>query len=86
MTIQAADIGVLQTAYKWASFTARVRQTMTGDERSALVIVEQADPFAEGRADVTIALDGGAPVTLPVSAKNLDVRTAAPAAPGRRRE
>jgi len=86
MAIQAADIGVLQTMDKWASFTARVRQAMTGDERSALVIVEQADPFDEGRATVTISFDGGLPITLPASAKTANIRTAAPAAPARRRE
>jgi hypothetical protein len=84
--IRAADVGVLQAMDKWASFTAHVRQAMTGEERSALVIVEQADPFAEGRATVTISLDGGAPMTLPVAATGVSIRTAAPAAPARRRE
>ena len=84
--IRADAVGVLQTTEKWASFTVRVQQAMTGEERSALVIVEQADPFAEGGATVTIALDGGAPMTVPAAAKNLTIRTAAPAAPVRRRE
>jgi len=63
-TLVATELGVLQTADKWATFTARVRQSMTGEERSALLIVEHADPFDEGRATVTIALDGGSPVTM----------------------
>jgi N-acyl-D-aspartate/D-glutamate deacylase len=82
--IRADDVGVLQTMDKWASFTAHVRQAMTGEERSALVIVEQADPFAAGGATVTISLDGGAPMTLPLAATS--IRTAVPAAPARRRE
>jgi N-acyl-D-aspartate/D-glutamate deacylase len=63
-TLVATELGVLQTADKWATFTARVRQSMTGEERSALLIVEHADPFDEGRATMTIALDGGSPVTM----------------------
>jgi hypothetical protein len=84
--IVATDIGVLQTRDKWASFTARVRNGMTGEERSALVIVEQADPFDEGRSTVTIALDGGVPITLQALPKTVNIRTAAPASRGRRRE
>jgi N-acyl-D-amino-acid deacylase len=84
--IRAADVGVLQTMDKWASFTAYVRQAMTGEERPALIIVEQADPFADGRATVTISFDGGAPMTLPLAATSVSIRTAAPAAPARRRE
>ncbi|OLE83502.1 MAG: hypothetical protein AUF76_06240 [Acidobacteria bacterium 13_1_20CM_2_65_9] len=63
-TLVATELGVLQTADKWATFTARVRQSMTGEERSALLIVEHADPFDAGRATVTIALHGGSPVTM----------------------
>jgi N-acyl-D-amino-acid deacylase len=86
-TIAADELGVLQTASRWASFTARVRQAMTGEARSALVIVEEADPFANGRPTVTIALDGGAPFTVASSPKAVDIRTLAPpAAPARRRE
>src|SRR5262245_22372339 len=86
-TLSSGDVGVLQTTDNWASFTARVRQAMTGEERSALVIVEQADPFAEGRATVIVSLDGGAPMTLSAQAKSVSIRTAASAgAPARRRE
>ena len=85
-TMRAEDFGVLQTTERWASFTARVHQAMTGEERSALVIVEQADPFDEGRATVTISLDGGTPITLPATAKSVNIRTAPPSAPARRRE
>ena len=84
-TVATEEIGVLQTTDTCASFTARVRHAMTGEERSALVIVEQADPFDEGRATVTISLDGGPPFTVPGVAKT-SIRTAAPAAAGRRRE
>ena len=84
--IRAADLGVLQTTDKWACFTAYVRQAMTGEERPALIIVEQADPVADGRATVTISFDDGAPITLQLPATSVSIRTAAPAVPARRRE
>jgi len=83
---RAAELGVLQTTDKWASFTARVRDATTGDERSALVIVEEADAFDGGQATMTMSLDGAAATTIRVPATNVDVRTAAAPAPARRRE
>src|SRR5262245_41793806 len=85
-SIRGEELGVLQTTDKWASVTARVRQAMTGEERSALVIVEQADPVSDGDATVTISLDGGAPITVRAAAKNVNIRTAAPAVRAPRRE
>jgi hypothetical protein len=58
-TMEAIEFGVLQTADKWVSLSARVRLRPSGEERSAIVIIEQADPFADGRPrTVTITLDG----------------------------
>ena len=58
-TLEATEFGVIQTAEKWASFTAIVRARPSGEERSAIVTVEFADPFVDGRPKtVTIAVDG----------------------------
>ena len=58
-TFEATELGVLQTADRWASFTARVRTLPSRDERSAIVIVEFADPFVAGQPrTVTIVVDG----------------------------
>jgi N-acyl-D-aspartate/D-glutamate deacylase len=58
-TLEAVELGVLQTADHWASVSARVRSRASGEERSALVIFEFADPFVDGRPrTVTITLDG----------------------------
>jgi len=57
--VESTDLGILQTADKWASFTARVRDTKSGLEHAALVIVEDADPFVVGHPrTVTVSLDG----------------------------
>jgi len=59
VTFVATEWGVLQTADKWASFTARVSTPSSREERSAIVIVEFADPFAAGQPrTVTIVVDG----------------------------
>jgi len=66
-TIEAVSLGVLQTADRWASFTARVRVAPAGAERSALVIVEDADPTLDGRPrTVSIQVDGGPAIAGPV--------------------
>jgi hypothetical protein len=57
--LEATSFGVLQTADQWASVTARVHSRRSGDERSAVAIVEFADPFVDGRPKtVTITVDG----------------------------
>src|SRR5262245_54577353 len=84
-TVRTEEIGVLQTTDKWASFTARVRDA-AGDERSALVIVEEADPFNEGQPTVTVVVDGGPATSIRVPALSVDLRTAAAPSPARRRE
>ena len=58
-TMESIELGVLQTADKWVSLSARVRMRPSGEERSAIVIIELADPFVDGRPrTVTIMLDG----------------------------
>jgi hypothetical protein len=89
LNVQSVAVGVLQTMDKWASFTARVRDVVSGpggEERTALVIVEEADPFDEGKATVTVSVDGGPPTSVRVAAASVDLRTAAAAAPASRRE
>jgi len=55
----AVDIGVLQTTKDWASVTAMLRVNSSGDVRAATIIVEHADPFADGHPrTVTVAIDG----------------------------
>jgi len=82
------EVGVLQTADKWASFTARVRGLDGEPERSALVIVDQEDPFAEGKsATVLISIEGlDDSIRGELSPTAVDIRTAAPPASARRRE
>jgi hypothetical protein len=58
-TFEATEWGVLQTTDKWASFTARVSTPSSREDRSAIVIVEFADPFVAGQPrTVTIVVDG----------------------------
>ena len=57
-TLEAIALGVLQTAEGWVSLTARVRMRPSGEERSAIIIIHRADPFADGQTTVTITLDG----------------------------
>jgi len=66
-TFEAAELGVLQTADKWASFSARVRARPSGEERSAVVIVEYADPFEPGHPKtVAITVHGATFLTGPL--------------------
>jgi len=58
-TLEVTDVGVIQTAEKWASVTASVRAQPSGERRSVIVIVESADPFVDGRPrTATIIVDG----------------------------
>jgi hypothetical protein len=58
---EASDIGVLQTAKDWSAFTAIVRTGPALEPTAVTVIVEQADPFADGHPrTVTIRSAGGA--------------------------
>jgi N-acyl-D-amino-acid deacylase len=58
MRIDATDVGVLQTAGRWESFTAMVRMA-AGDAQAATVILEHTDPFTAGSPrTLTVALQG----------------------------
>jgi hypothetical protein len=58
---EASDIGVLQTAKDWSAFTAIVRTGPAVAPTAVTVIVEQADPFADGHPrTVTVRGAGGA--------------------------
>jgi hypothetical protein len=63
-TLDAIEIGVLQTAKDWASVTAMVRDKSSGAAHAATIIVEHADPFVDGRPrTVTIAVEGRPRIT-----------------------
>ena len=53
-----ADQVSIETAERWVSLTARVRMLPAGEERSMIMIIHRADPFADGQTTVTITLDG----------------------------
>ena len=57
-TMEATELSVLQTTEKWAALTARVRLRPSGEERSAIVIVDRGDPASPGVTHVTVAVDG----------------------------
>jgi len=78
--VTPTELGVLQTTDAWASFTARVLTADGRPERSALVIVEQADPFVDGQpATVTVSIDGTSRIVGRLSPAAVSIRTAAPA-------
>jgi N-acyl-D-aspartate/D-glutamate deacylase len=57
--LETTELGTLQTAPGWASFTARIRNRATDGEGLATVIVERADPFVAGRPPTVIVdVDG----------------------------
>jgi N-acyl-D-amino-acid deacylase len=62
--LEATDLGVLQTTKDWASVTAMVRARPSGEAHAAILIVEQADPFVDGRPrTITIDVDGRPRIT-----------------------
>ena len=62
--LEATDLGVLQTTRDWASVTAMVRARPSGEARAAILIVEHADPFVDGRPrTITIDVDGRPRIT-----------------------
>ena len=52
------EAGLLQTAGKWASVTARVRALATGEERAALLIVDAGNPLRPDAA-LRVEIEGG---------------------------
>ena len=56
--VQSTDLGLLQTADRWATFTSRARVSSSPEERSCTVIVERSDPLVPGRATVNVSAEG----------------------------
>jgi hypothetical protein len=56
--IEATELGSVQVAERWASFSGRARVSPSGAERPFTVIVDQADPLQSGTATVWVHLDG----------------------------
>ena len=62
--LETSDVGVLQTTKDWASFTARIAPRPDSADLFVTVIVERADPFADGRpTSVTIDIDDRGGIT-----------------------
>ena len=59
---EASDLGVLQTAKDWASFTAVVRMRPALEPAAATIIVEHADPFVDRHPRTVTVRVGGLPV------------------------
>jgi N-acyl-D-amino-acid deacylase len=63
----ATNWGVLQTTDGWASFTAR-GLTAGGDERSAFVVLDTADPTTEvGSINLMVVIEGMEPIMATVT-------------------
>ncbi len=55
-------LGTLQTTTGWASITGIGRRAGSPDERGFVLIVDGADPFADGASTVRLSVDGTPPV------------------------
>ena len=70
--IDMKTVSLLQTADKWASFTGR-SQLRRGDVfRSITVTIEQSDPFADGRATVTVDVEATYRLTGSLASANVE--------------
>ena len=58
ITIESIELGLLQVADRWASFTARARSMPSGEQRAVTVVLDQADPWAAGTTRVIVEMDG----------------------------
>jgi len=56
-TIEATEVGLLQVADKWASFTARARWMPSNEQRAITVIVDEGYPAAPGTHVIVEAED-----------------------------
>jgi N-acyl-D-amino-acid deacylase len=74
-TIDATEFGVLQTADRWASFTARARWMPSREERAITVIVDEGDPAAPNRTEVIVEAEDA---TVAAGALQGRARLAAP--------
>lgn len=57
-TIEATELGVIQVAERWATFSGRARVSASGPALPFRVIVDQADPFQSGAATVWVDAEG----------------------------
>jgi hypothetical protein len=55
--IQSTDLGQLQTANRWATFTGRALLPISSEEKAFTVIVEQADPLVPNQATVNVSAE-----------------------------
>jgi N-acyl-D-aspartate/D-glutamate deacylase len=70
LKLEAVEFGLLQTTADWASVTARVRMA-SGEERSAVAILNTADPRNRIPPSVTVLIEGEPPVTLQVDTSTI---------------
>ena len=77
MVVEALQLGVLQAADDWASFTARVKVSPSGEERTAVVIVEGRDPWLPDKAaTVAVSVDGQPEIITRLSPGSVKITTA----------
>jgi hypothetical protein len=69
--IDMKNPGLLQTTAKWASFTGRAALRPGEPPQAITVIVEQADPFDDGRATVTVDGEAGYRLSGAIAAESL---------------
>ena len=60
MTVAAGQLGVLQSADGWSSFTGLARVAGGADDRAFTAIVDRRDPSAPGMATVVVMVEGEA--------------------------
>jgi N-acyl-D-amino-acid deacylase len=58
LMIEATELGIVQVAERWASFSGRARVSPSGAERPFTVTVDQVDPFQSSTATVWVHLEG----------------------------
>ena len=78
VTIEATELGILQVADRWATFSGRARVSPSSAERPFRVIIDQADPFQSGAATIWINLEALPDVTVPVAANDVQIAPASP--------
>ncbi len=61
MAIATMQLGVLQSADGWSSFTGVARVAGGGDDRAFTAIVDRRDPVAPGVATIVVLIEGEAP-------------------------
>jgi N-acyl-D-amino-acid deacylase len=72
ISVEATELGVLQTADGWASFTGVVQGH--GRERALLVVIEEADPTLEDATTVAVEIEGVQRARIVIPRENLVLR------------